>query len=50
MEGENAIMNFELKQFGIPGAASLAGDALVVLVPKNFVVRPDELRHFDQHH
>jgi len=36
MEGENAIMNFELKQFGISGAASSAGDALVVLVPKNF--------------
>ena len=29
-------MNFELKQFGISGAAGLAGDALVVLVPKSF--------------
>ena len=36
MEGENAIMNFELKQFGITGAAGQAGDVLVVLVPKSF--------------
>ena len=36
MEGENAIMKFELKQFGITGAAGQAGDVLVVLVPKSF--------------
>ena len=29
-------MNFELKQFGITGAAALPGDVLVVLVPKSF--------------
>jgi len=29
-------MNFELKPFGIAGAADQAGDALVVLVPKDF--------------
>ena len=29
-------MNFELKQFGITGAAALSGDVLVVLVPKSF--------------
>ena len=36
MEGENVIMNFELKQFDMAGAAGVAGDALVVLVPKDF--------------
>jgi len=36
MQEENAIMNFELKQFGIAGAEGQVGDALVVLVPKSF--------------
>ena len=35
MEGENAIMNFELRQLGFSAAADVAADALVVLVPKN---------------